>query len=203
MNYAEWALFTVPASIQWKRFIIFIFLPNSLIAMITYGYTTCLITYSSGIWITYTGLRYTALCSTCSLGDRGFIYQLAFACCQLFAKLFGQFRRKIRPLRKKFGPLVIFPFWRNLALRKNIIFVCVSGKITIFVGHFPRMIGYEEGNNFLKIQPLFGPFCSKSAKIWPHNCPATPLFIRPIPTYTAEISASWQHWPEAAMPGGR
>ncbi len=61
----------------------------------------------------------------------------AHQCCQLFAQLFGQSRRKIRPQRKKIRSPVNFPFWRNLG--KNTIFVCVSGKITIFLGNFPRI----------------------------------------------------------------
>ncbi len=175
-------------------------------ARITYGYTTCLITNSSGIWITYTVVRYAALCSTCSLGVRGFIYQLAFAALPeavlpTFCKTFRPIQKKNSATEEKIRSPSNFTFLMEIGPQKNIIFVCVSRKITIFLGHFPRMIGYEEGNNFLKIQPLFGPFCSKSAKILPHSCPATPLFIRPFPTYTAEISASWQHW--LKLPGGR
>jgi hypothetical protein len=54
------------------------------------------------------------------------------------AELFSQSRRKIRPLKKKFCPPGNFPFLKEFGLRKNTIFVCVSGQIKIFLGHFPR-----------------------------------------------------------------
>jgi hypothetical protein len=53
------------------------------------------------------------------------------------AELFSQSRRKIRLLKKKIGPPGNFPFLKEFGLRKNTIFVCVSGQIKIFLGHFP------------------------------------------------------------------
>jgi hypothetical protein len=44
----------------------------------------------------------------------------------------------------------------------------------------------------VKLDPIFGPFCSKLAKIQPQNCPAAPLFIWPFLAYAAEQSDSWQ-----------
>jgi hypothetical protein len=85
---------------------------------------------------------------------------------------------------KKFGPPVIFLFERNLGL-KNTIFVCVSEKTTLFLGHFPR-IREDRRRKKVEIRPLFGPFCSKSAKNRPQNCLAAPLFIWPFLTYAAE-----------------
>ncbi len=70
--------------------------------------------------------------------------------------------------------------------------MCVSGNTTLFLGHFPR-IREDRKREKVKIRPLFGPFCSKSAKIRPQNCLAAPLFIWPFLTYAAEQSASWQH----------
>jgi hypothetical protein len=51
-------------------------------------------------------------------------------CSQLFAELFGQSRRKIRPVRKKIRSL-----FEGIRLKKNAIFVCVRGKIIIFLRH--------------------------------------------------------------------
>jgi hypothetical protein len=45
----------------------------------------------------------------------------------------------------------------------------------------------KERNSFLKVG-------SKPAKIRPQICPAAPLIIRPLFTFAAEQSASWQHW---------
>jgi hypothetical protein len=68
--------------------------------------------------------------------------------CQLFAELFDQSRRKIRLLRKKIRSLSNFPFLKEFGLKKNTIFVCASGKITIFLGHFPfRPFLFKIGQN--------------------------------------------------------
>ncbi len=48
-------------------------------------------------------------------------FRLFHHCCQLFAELFGQTRRKILPLRKKIRPPVLFPFWRNLGIRETFL----------------------------------------------------------------------------------
>ncbi len=97
-------------------------------------------------------------------------------CCQLFAELFGQCRRKIRPLRKKIRSpkFSLFAFLKELGLKKNTIFISVSGKIAIFLGHFLRI---RDDKRRITIFFKFGPFRSKSAKIWPQNFP---LFIRPL-----------------------
>jgi len=47
--------------------------------------------------------------------------------------------------------------------------------------------------SFSEVRPFFGPFCSKSAKLWPQICPAAPLFIWHFLSYAAEQSAGWQH----------
>jgi hypothetical protein len=55
-------------------------------------------------------------------------------CCEVFAELFGQSRRKIWPLRKKIlSHSNIHFFRRNLGLRKTQFFVSVSEKIIIFL----------------------------------------------------------------------
>ncbi len=104
---------------------------------------------------------------------------------------------KIRPLRKEFGHLVNFPFRRHFALRNKTIFVYVRRKSTIVL-----RLAYNDNiekkgrkTNFPEVRPLFGPFCTKSAKIRPQICPAALLFIRPLSSYAAEYSASWQHCP--------
>jgi hypothetical protein len=45
---------------------------------------------------------------------------------------------------------------------------------------------------------FFGSFCSKSSKIRPQIFSASLLFIRPLLSYVAEYSASWQHSPQLA-----
>jgi hypothetical protein len=50
-------------------------------------------------------------------------------CCQLFAELFGQYRRKIQPLRKKIRSPGNFHFLKDYGLKQNTIFTCVSKKI--------------------------------------------------------------------------
>ncbi len=58
----------------------------------------------------------------------------------LLAELFGQLRRKIRPLREKIRNN--FTSWRNLGFRNTVfvIFVCASGKILIFLLVGPILI---------------------------------------------------------------
>ncbi len=48
--------------------------------------------------------------------------------------------------------------------------------------------------NTLRIRPLFGPFWENPAKIRPQICPAAYIFIRPLLSFAAEESASWEHW---------
>jgi hypothetical protein len=51
--------------------------------------------------------------------------------------------------------------------------------------------------NILKIRPFFGPFWENPAKIRPQIFPATYILIRPLLSFAAEESASWEHWPGA------
>jgi hypothetical protein len=119
-------------------------------------------------------------------------------CCQLLVDFSGQIGRKIWPLRKKFGPLVNFPFRRHFAFRNKTIFVYVSRKSTIVL-----RLAYNDNRekksrktNFPEVRPLVGPFCTKSAKIRPQIWgPAALLFIQPLLSYAAEYLASCQHCP--------
>ncbi len=72
------------------------------------------------------------------------------------------------------------PFLKEFGLNKNTIFVCVSWKMTIVLGHFFLKEGKRGGKKFVKILPLFGLFCSISAKVLLPNCMAVPFFIRPF-----------------------
>jgi hypothetical protein len=47
--------------------------------------------------------------------------------------------------------------------------------------------------DFPEVRPLFGNFCTKSAKIRLQIFPAALLSIRPLLSYAAEYSACWQH----------
>jgi hypothetical protein len=60
----------------------------------------------------------------------GRYHAILYQCCQLFAELFGQSKRKIWPMRgKKLDPSN-FNFLNEFGLKKNTIFVYVSGKIS-------------------------------------------------------------------------
>jgi len=68
---------------------------------------------------------------------------------------------------KKIRSLSYIPFLKEFGLKKTTIFVCVSGTITIFLGHFPRI---REGKrresllfNFGPILALFVQICQNSA----------------------------------------
>jgi hypothetical protein len=47
--------------------------------------------------------------------------------------------------------------------------------------------------NILRIRPLFDPFWENPAKIRPKICPAAYIFIRPLLSFAAEESASWEY----------
>ncbi len=87
-----------------------------------------------------------------------------------------QWCRTFRPIQKKnsaakekkIGPPVIFPFERNLGLKPT-IFVCVSGKTTLFLGHFPRI---REDR--------------RRKKRW-NSAPFRPLFVRNRPKFGRRI----------------
>ncbi len=114
-------------------------------------------------------------------------------CCQLFAELLGQSRRKIRSTRKKIRPPVIFPFWRNFGLKENTIFVCVSGKVTIFLGHLP-IIREEKRRETILLK--FGPFLLEIGQNSATELSGRSTFYSAIFfTYATEQSASWQHCP--------
>jgi hypothetical protein len=107
-------------------------------------------------------------------------------CCQLLAELFSQSRRKIRPLKKKFGPPGNFPFLKEFVLRKNTIFVRVSGQIKIFLGHFPR----NREDKRREIILLMFKIIQNLATEWSDHS----FFMLPFLTYAAEQSAnSHQH----------
>ncbi len=87
-------------------------------------------------------------------------------CCVLFAELFGQCRRKIRPLRKKIPPSNCH-FLKEFRLEKNTIFVCVSRKIITFRGDKRRETSsasfqpllFKIGRRFVRLfHFLFCPF---------------------------------------------
>ncbi len=116
-------------------------------------------------------------------------------CCQLFAKLFGQSEKKNSAAEEKFRSPSNFTFLKEFGPQKNIIFVCVSGKITIFLGHLPRIIGYEEGNNFLKIQPLFSPFLFKISQNLAAQLPGhSPFYSTFFDLYGRNIGQSTLAW---------
>jgi hypothetical protein len=50
-----------------------------------------------------------------------------------------------------------FPFLK-VGLKKNTIFICEIGKITIFLGHFLRIREKRRETILLKFEPLCGPF---------------------------------------------
>jgi hypothetical protein len=85
-------------------------------------------------------------------------------CSQLFAELFSQSRRKIRPLREKIWSPSNFPFLKEFGPKENTILVCVSRKITIFLGHFARIredsrretIVLKSSTLFVQSRPKFG-----------------------------------------------
>ncbi len=63
-----------------------------------------------------------------------------------FASVANSLRATFRPIQKKnstaeekIGPPSNFPFSKDFGLKKNTNLVCESGKITIFLGHFPRI----------------------------------------------------------------
>jgi hypothetical protein len=60
-------------------------------------------------------------------------------CCQLFTELLSQSRKKICPPGKKNSFPQLFSLLKEFGLKKTTIFVCVSGTITIFLGHFSRI----------------------------------------------------------------
>ncbi len=87
-------------------------------------------------------------------------------CCQLLAKLSGQSGGKIRPLWKKFGPLLNLTFWRHLGWWMMKILLSVPtcpGKynISLICTELERVRG--EKLNFKK----FGPFSAISVLNWP------------------------------------
>ncbi len=102
-------------------------------------------------------------------------------CCQLFAELFGQFRRKLRPLRKNSE----FQFLKEFGFKKNNFIVCVTGKIS-----FSSLVleWKREGILFLKFGPFSALFVQNRPKFG--GSTAILLFIRPFFTYGAEHSAS-------------
>ncbi len=113
-------------------------------------------------------------------------------CCQLFAELFGQSRRKIWPLRTEIRTPSNFHLLKEFGLRKTLVLSVLMVKHKL--SWTSPGIREDKWNNFIKVLPLFCTFCSKSAKIRPQICPAGPLFIRPFLTNAAQQSDSWQHW---------
>ncbi len=101
------------------------------------------------------------------------------------------------------------PFWpvhccwekKSSPLLNFVICVYVLVKstynISLTCAELDRISGKKLGN-FLEVRSLFGPFCTKSAKIRPQLCPAALFFIRPFLSYAAEQSASWEHLSAAA-----
>jgi hypothetical protein len=67
-------------------------------------------------------------------------------------------QRKIQPLRKKIRSSSKFHFLKEFGLKKNNIFVCVSGKISCTSLELESIRG---GNPFGKVQPPFWPFLFK------------------------------------------
>jgi hypothetical protein len=106
------------------------------------------------------------------------------------AELFDQSRRKIRLLRKKIRSPSNFPFLKEFGLKKDTIFVCLSGKISIFLGHFPIN---REDKRRETILLKFGPFSALLVQNRPkfgRRIVRPLIFIRPFFTYAAEQSAS-------------
>jgi hypothetical protein len=107
----------------------------------------------------------------------------------VLAELFSQSRRKIRPLKIKFGPPGNFPFLKEFGLRKNTIFVCVSGQIKIFLGHFPRN---REDKRREIILLIFSHFLFKISQNLATEWSDRSFFMLPFSTYAAEQSANSQ-----------
>ncbi len=85
-----------------------------------------------------------------------------FAHTSTYKELFGQSRRKIRPLRKKIWSSSNFKFLKEFGLKKHYFCLCEWENFLDFSRIRENM---RRETIFFEVQPLFGPFSSKSAKI--------------------------------------
>jgi hypothetical protein len=107
-------------------------------------------------------------------------------------RTFRPIQKKISAADEKFGPPVSVSLFEGIwALKKkNCLCECENNNI---LGHFPRDREDKRRETILlKFGPFSALFVQNRPKIWPQNCPAAPLFIRPFLTYVSEQSANWQ-----------
>ncbi len=99
-----------------------------------------------------------------------------FQCCQLWAKPASQSGGKIWPL-KKIRPSAKFDFLKASGLMKILLVVSTClGKVQYFFDLHRIRENKRRKTIFLEVRPIFGPFCTKSAKIRSHLCPAFLFF---------------------------
>jgi hypothetical protein len=126
-----------------------------------------------------------------------------FQCCQLFTKLFGQINQKIRPLAKKIGPLqnllkneyitVFYTLFLSAReqeikdIRRWSVLLCRYFKVFYMKKHLQ------------KSSAPFRPILAYYRKIRPPIFPAAQIFVGPLLSSAAEISAPWQHWLAATL----
>ncbi len=85
---------------------------------------------------------------------------------------------KIRPLRKKFGPLVTFTLCKAFVVHTHKLSLSMSvAKVKYFLDLHRIRVNKEVKIHFLKVRSLFGPFCTKLAKVRPQICTVAQFFF--------------------------